>query len=301
MNIVITGGTGMVGSKLTNHLLHKGHHVYILTRNASNKQNTRQLTYVKWLGHNSSPEKYLPTVDAVINLAGASISQRWTPSYKALIRDSRIEATREVIRIINSLPSKPEVLINASAIGYYGTSKTNTFTEESKPIKADFLHRVCKEWENEAAAAKSEGVRVVYARFGLILANKEGALSKMVLPYYLFIGGPLGTGDQWYSWVHVTDVINMIAFAVEHQHVCGPINVTAPSPERMHSFGKQLANTLQKPHWLPTPAFAVRAALGEMSTLILDGQKVLPEKPLQSGYTFSYPSLHTALDNLFDK
>ncbi|SDI53137.1 TIGR01777 family oxidoreductase [Alteribacillus bidgolensis] len=298
MNIAVTGGTGMVGSALTGYLTKNGHHVYILTRNSKNKQNKENITFVEWLHEKSAPENHLPPLDAIVNLAGASISSRWTKTQKKLIRNSRIDATREVIHIIQALEIKPNVLINASAVGYYGISKTEVFTEKSGPEGRNFLQDVCEKWEYEASRAEDFGIRTVYARFGLILDDKEGALPKMMLPYSFFTGGSIGSGDQWYSWVHLKDVVEMIVFAIEHNKASGPMNVTSPHPEQMKHFGQKLAKRMNRPHWIPAPSFAVKSLLGEMSILILEGQKVIPEQPLTWGYSFAFPYLEDTLEDL---
>ncbi|WP_100398033.1 TIGR01777 family oxidoreductase [Bacillus sp. FJAT-44742] len=301
MNIAITGGTGFLGSLLTEHLLSKGHYVYILTRNSEGRQNKDRLEHVEWLTENAHPEKELQNIDAFINLAGASINQRWTPSAKRKILQSRIEATQETYRIMNALDPTPSVLINASAVGYYGTSKTEVFTEENGPAEQNFLQKVCDRWEQEAIKAENLGVRTVRARFGIILSTEEGALPRMMLPYKLFAGGPVGSGKQWFSWIHVKDVINMIEFALENNHASGPMNVTAPHPYRMKDFGKELGKVMNRPHWAPAPAFALKTALGEMSVLILEGQKVLPKQAEAWGYSFSYPELRPALEDIVGK
>ncbi|SDJ11915.1 TIGR01777 family oxidoreductase [Natribacillus halophilus] len=298
MHIVITGGTGLVGKTLTNKLLADDHFVSILTRNAQNKQNDTHLQYIEWLGDNE-PERELEHVDAIVNLAGASISSRWTKKHKERIKNSRIEATRECIRLLQNLPGeRPSVFVSASAMGYYGTSETDEFTEESAPANENFLQKVSARWEEEAAPAEDLGVRTIYARFGLVLDANEGALPLMMLPYKLGAGGPVGNGRQWYSWVHHEDAAGVIVHALENEHVEGVYNVTAPAPERMRDFGKKLSSALKRPHWLPAPAFAVRGALGEMSVLVVEGQKVIPARTEQSGYAFQYARLEHALDDL---
>ncbi|WP_240375786.1 TIGR01777 family oxidoreductase [Bacillus piscicola] len=300
MNIAITGGTGLVGSALTGYFTAKGHHLFILTRNTANKQDKENITFVEWLQDESVPEQKLTNIDVFINLAGASLNSRWTKRRKKLILESRTNATREVIRIIGELSYKPKVLINASAVGYYGVSKRAVFTESSPSENKDFLQSVCEAWETEAAAAESAGVRTVYARFGLILDNKEGALPSILLPYKLFAGGRIGSGEQWYSWVHLRDVVELINFAIFCDQVKGALNVTAPCPEKMKNFGKTLAKTINRPHWLPVPAYFVHRLFGEMSTLITEGQKVIPRKALSLGYHFSYPELDEAFADLLE-
>ncbi|MFB5664227.1 TIGR01777 family oxidoreductase [Alteribacillus sp. HJP-4] len=298
MNIAIAGGTGLAGSALTGYLTGKGHHVYILTRNKQNKQNKDQITFVEWLSESAEPELHLPLINAYVNLAGASINSRWTKKHKKAILNSRIDATREIIRLISSSRSKPDVLINASAVGYYGISESDTFTEQSTPAKRNFLQEVCEKWELEASQAEKHGVRTVYSRFGLILDDKEGALPRMMLPYNLFAGGPIGKGTQWYSWVHLRDVVQMITFAIENNQARGPMNVVSPDPNKMKDFGKALAAVLNRPHWAPAPAFIIEKTLGEMSVLVVEGQKVLPENAVKWGYEFSFPHLTPALEDL---
>jgi uncharacterized protein (TIGR01777 family) len=298
MNIAITGGTGFVGSALTDHLVKDSHNIFILTRHPKGKPEKQNVTYVEWRGKNSQPEKELKDLDAIVNLAGESInSGRWTEERRKRILESRIEATQEVIRIIEHLEKKPEVLVNASAIGYYGMSETETFTEKSAVKADDFLAGVVRRWEKGASKAEEHGVRTVFTRFGIILGQK-GALPRMVLPYKLFAGGSVGSGEQWLSWVHIDDVAGMIQFAIENEQIHGALNVTAPHPQKMKDFGKEIGHVLNRPHWIPAPGFALKIALGEMSSLVLYGQLVLPEKAEKNGYSFHYQDLHPALENV---
>ncbi|WP_339149336.1 MULTISPECIES: TIGR01777 family oxidoreductase [unclassified Sutcliffiella] len=299
MKIAIAGGTGLVGQALTDHLIDKGHTIFILTRNSSNKKEKDHVTYVEWLKDSSSPEETLDGVDAIVNLAGESInSGRWTEEQKRKIMESRISSTKEMNRIIASMLSKPEVLVNASAIGYYGTSETETFTEADTTPGSDFLASTVYAWEKEAEHAQSEGVRTVYTRFGIVLDKEEGALPRMMLPYKFFVGGKIGSGEQWMSWVHIKDVVGAIAFSIENKSVVGPVNVTAPAPKQMKDFGKTLGKVMGRPHWFPTPGFALKTALGEMSVLVLEGQRVLPKKLEEKGYNFFYSHLDDALSDI---
>lgn len=298
MHIVIAGGTGFVGNALTANLTADGHRVTVLTRDPDTKPPKPNVTYVKWLTGNNPPANELRNVDAIVNLAGASInSGRWTTKRKKEILHSRIHATEAVIDIMKRLPVKPSVLVNASAIGYYGMSETETFTEESIVEADDFLAGVVRRWEEEARMAENEGIRTVVARFGVILGI-DGALPRMVLPYKLWAGGTVGSGRQWLSWVHIDDVVGIIRLAIENTDIKGPLNVTAPEPERMKEFGETIGQVMNRPHWIPVPAFVMRTALGEMSNLLLKGQRVLPEKATEQGYTFRYPRLHLALQQL---
>ncbi|WP_223703440.1 TIGR01777 family oxidoreductase [Sutcliffiella deserti] len=299
MKIAIAGGTGLIGSTLTDYLVEKGHHIYILTRNRSNKKEKPQVKFVEWLGMETEPEKGLEGVDAFVNLAGESINGgRWTDTQKRKIIESRITSTKEINRIIKALKQKPEVLVNASAIGYYGTSQDKTFTEKDEIPGTGFLASTVLAWEKEAEHAKAFGVRTVLTRFGIVLDKDEGALPQMVLPYKMFVGGKIGSGDQWMSWVHIKDVAGAIAFSIENKKIDGPVNVTAPNPLQMKDFGKTVGKVMKRPHWFPTPGFALKIALGEMSELVLEGQKVLPDKLDKYGYKFFYIHLDDALSNI---
>ncbi|MEK5148158.1 TIGR01777 family oxidoreductase [Psychrobacillus sp. FSL K6-4615] len=293
MKIAITGGTGFVGSELTELLLQKGHDVYILSRS---KQGTEHgITYVQWLSENAHPEKQLEGIDAFVNLAGESINNgRWTEVQKQKIYDSRMQTTDELLRILKALAVKPKVLVNASAIGIYPASTSTRYTEKSKEVGTDFLARTVRDWELKAKSAEELQIRVAYGRFGIILGKSEGALPLMALPYKLFVGGPIGTGDNWMSWVHVKDVASALLFAIE-QPINGPFNITAPHAKKMNDFGKTLATVLKRPHYFPVPSFALKFALGEKSQLVIEGQHVIPKVLLDEGYTFHFPNLESAL------
>ncbi|MDP4156485.1 MAG: TIGR01777 family oxidoreductase, partial [Bacillota bacterium] len=221
MKLVIAGGSGLIGRKLTDLLLEKGHQVIILTR--SDRPSNPKIKYVKWLQEGAAPEKEIEKADAIINLAGVSINEgRWTEKHQKQIYESRMTATDEILRIVESLPEKPSVLVNASAIGIYPPSLHAVYTESSTEISNDFLGRTVHDWEKKAIQTAVHGVRVVSMRFGVVLGKEGGALPLMVLPYKLFIGGRLGSGEQWVSWVHVTDVARALLFAVENNHLKGP-------------------------------------------------------------------------------
>lgn len=299
MKIAITGGTGFIGTKLTSYLLEKGHEVYILSRKKIDSDEPN-IHYVQWMQENSSPENELEGISAIVNLAGASINSRWTEEYKKIILNSRIKATNEVLRIISKLETKPSVLVNASAIGIYGHSLDKTFTEESSHVGDDFLAEVTKKWEETAQQATEYNVRTVFTRFGIVLGKDEGALPKMAIPYKMFIGGKLGSGRQWFSWIHYLDLVRMIYHVIENEEITGPVNGTAPEPLQMNEFGKKLGDALGKPHWFPTPGLPVKLALGEMSNLILKGQKVLPKKALDHEFKFLYPNLDKALEEIYN-
>lgn len=298
MKIAISGGTGLVGQALSTELIRNGHEVFILTRSKTNI--SANPPFVQWLNDGDQPENALEGVDAIVNLAGATINNRWTDEYKHKILESRLRATSEINRIIEELNQKPTVLINASAVGYYGTSMTAEFSEQSAQGN-DFLAETVARWETAASAANNLGVRVVLCRFGVILDKKGGALPRMALPYKLFGGGTIGSGQQWLSWIHIKDVVGGIMFAIENKQLSGPVNFSASEPVRMDQFGKTLAKVIHRPHWMPVPSVMLKLLLGEMSILVLEGQRVLPEKLLSAGYVFLFPHLQDALNDIFNK
>ena len=298
MKVAITGGSGFVGKEITNQLIENGHEVFILTR--SSKPSNDLVHMVKWLGEGDKPEELLNGVDAWINLAGASINEgRWTEEQKQKIYDSRMKATDEVLRIFEAVSKKPTVLINASAIGIYPPSEQATYTEQSSSRGSDFLAETVEEWEKKAFQAEQYRTRVACGRFGIILGKNEGALPLMALPYKMGIGGKVGSGNQWVSWVHVSDVAKAILYAIDNDDFKGPFNVTSPDPKQMNEFGKILGQILNRPHWIPVPSFALKLALGDKSQLVLEGQRVMPDKLLTHGFKFTYPDLQQALKNIY--
>lgn len=299
MNIVITGGTGFVGRALTDSFASAGDHVFVLTRHPSKDQPGK--SFVEWLTDGSKPEERLKGehIDAFINLAGDPINKgRWTQRKKAAILKSRLLATQKSIHILREMDKKPRVFINASAIGYYGYSTNITFTEESEPLENSFPSRVCKRWEAEALEVEKSGIRTIIARLGVVMGKDGGALPKMVMPYRFYAGGTVGTGKQWLSWVHIQDVAHLFRFMIEHDQLSGPINVTAPHPVRMEQLGQTISDVLKRPHWLPMPEWAMKALFGEMSGFLLQGQKVLPRKVLETGYTFRFEHVEEALADI---
>lgn len=297
MKIAITGGTGFVGRALTELLQQKGHDVFILSRSANQK--TDNVTIINWLTNNAHPEKDLEGIDAIVNLAGESINNgRWTEAQKKKIYESRMQATDEILRIIKVLSQKPKVLVNASAIGIYPASNERIYTEQSSIIGTDFLAKTVDDWEQKAKIAEQLGIRVAFGRFGIILGKSEGALPLMALPYKMFVGGPVGSGQNWMSWVHVEDVANALLFAIEHD-IHGPFNVAAPNAKKMSDFGILLAKVLKRPHYFPVPSFALKLALGEKSQLVLDGQHVVPEVLKEKGFAFKFPDLTSALTDIY--
>jgi uncharacterized protein (TIGR01777 family) len=238
-------------------------------------------------------QKSISATDAVINLAGEPISERWTAEYKRAILESREIGTRKLVEAIADAEVRPRVLLNGSAIGYYGTSETETFSENSPP-GTDFLAEVCGRWEAEAARVKDLGTRSVILRTGIVL-GKGGALAKMIPPFKLFAGGPIGTGRQWFSWIHREDLVRLILFCIDRPDIQGVFNATAPNPVRMKEFCRLLGEVMNRPSWLPVPDFALEILLGEGAKVVLEGQRVLPTATEAIGFEYRYPELEAAL------
>lgn len=297
MKIVLAGGSGLIGQKVTEVFRKAGHQVVVLTR--KNMMDDQHISYVEWLHEGLVPEDAIGYADAFINLAGVSINDgRWSEIHQRQIYESRMTATDELLRIIRALPETPSILINASAIGIYPADEHKLYSEQSVEVANDFLGKTVNDWEQKALSAEKDGLRVVCARFGVVLSRDGGAFPLMALPYKLFAGGTVGTGKQWVSWVHINDVARAILFAVENKNLSGPVNVTAPSPQRMKEFGQTLGTVIRRPHWIPAPSFAMKLALGKKSALVLTGQHVTPEKLLENNFEFSFPTLESALENL---
>jgi uncharacterized protein len=296
MKIGITGGSGFIGQALTRYFSAQGHELFLFTRRKAVKSSQKNVAYVSWDPSRFFLPDHLPPLDVVINLAGATINKRWTSTYKKEILNSRIEATRTIVNYIKINP--PELLINASAIGYYGTSLTNVYTEEAFVTPTDFLSKVTAHWEAEAMKATDFGVRVVPIRFGLVLGSEGGALPRLLLPYRFYMGGRVGSGKQWVSWIHIQDLVQLIDFVITNETIEGPLNGTAPFPIQMEQLGQTLAKVLKKPNLFPVPGLILKLGLGEMSDLVLKGQKVLPNKALDADFTFQYPEIQDALTDL---
>ncbi len=295
MKVAITGATGFVGSRLVEKLLARGDEVVILTRSAATVQKLAATTVVQYQPLASGGwQQSISGCDAVVNLAGEPIAEkRWTTEQKKIILDSRKIGTQKIVEAINQAQSKPQVLINASAIGYYGISDTAKF-DETSAAGHDFLSEVCREWE---AAAQQTDVRLVTLRLGVVLGN-GGALAKMIPAFKMFVGGPIGSGNQWFSWVHLDDVVGMILTALDDQTMSGVFNATAPHPVRMKELCQQLGNVMGRPSWVPVPGFVLDAMLGDGATVVLEGQQVLPTAALSQGFTFQYPEIRPALQSI---
>lgn len=300
MKVAIAGGTGFVGSRLVERLLAEGHQVLILTRNPASAKPAPNVEVVAYNPKESGAwQQSISGCDAVVNLAGEPIAEkRWTPEHKKEIINSRKIGTQKIVEAISKANPKPSVLVSASAIGYYGISETATF-EESSPSGNDFLAQVCQEWEAEAQKVKDTGTRLVIVRIGIVLAM-GGAIGKMIPPFKMFAGGPIGTGKQWFSWIHRDDLVNLILFALKQREVEGVLNATAPNPVRMNEVSQTLGEVLNRPSWLPVPAFALEVLLGDGAQVVLEGQQVLPKRTITQGFDYQYPTLKQALEEFLD-
>src|SRR5699024_9327459 len=268
MNILMTGGTGFIGSRLIKQLVLEKHHVYVLTRFPKKHVDSDYVSYISY----RYPIKKLPFIHAVINLAGESLFGYWSDEKKESILSSRIKATEKLTNILIHMEEKPKVFLSGSAIGYYGMADDMIFTEETTEPGDDFLAEVCAAWEKTASTAEDLGIRTVYTRFGIVLNGKQGALPQMALPTKLGVGGKIGNGKQWMSWVHIHDCVDLLLFALYNKDMKGPLNITAPYPRQNDDFTKVLAKSLKRPAFMKTPSSFFKIALGDMHQLITNGQ-----------------------------
>lgn len=303
MKVIITGGTGLIGSALAHSLVKDGHEVVILTRNASksDKGLPGEARLVQW-DAKTGDGWYTEAegADAIVNLAGANISPQgglWTDSRKKIIRESRVKAGEAVVDAIRRTTHKPKALLQSSAIGYYGVHDDEVITETS-PTGSDFLASVCRDWEASTAEVESMGVRRVILRTGVVFDKDDGALPVLTLPFKLFAGGPVGNGRQYLSWIHIDDEVNAIRLLLDDSTAHGPYNLTAPNPVPQKEFAKVTGKVLNRPSFIPTPAFAIKLVLGEAATFALDGQRVLPKALEDKRFEFRFPNLEGALRDL---
>src|SRR5512139_2094039 len=267
MKILITGGTGFVGSQLTSRLIEDRHEVTILTRSLKGaKGSSPGISYLEGDPTKKGAwQEAIKNHDAVINLAGASIFSKWTEEHKKAIRESRVSTTRNIVEGIPSRSERPFTLFSTSAVGYYGFCGDEELTEESRHGD-DFLARISVEWEGEALKARDKGARVVITRFGIVMGEKGGALSQMIPLFKKYIGGPIGSGKQWFSWVHIKDLAEAFAFLLKHPEISGSVNVCSPKPVRNKDLAKALGKALHRPSFIPVPAFMVKLVLGEFGS-----------------------------------
>ncbi|RFA36030.1 TIGR01777 family protein [Virgibacillus dokdonensis] len=296
MNVLITGGTGFIGQALTDYLCERDYHVYVLTRSPQEHTDTNKQTFIGY----DYPIEQLPPIKSVINLAGESLFGYWTKTKKESILSSRIQTTEKILAFMEKLPNKPDVFISGSAVGYYGTSNDLMFSENTTTPGDDFLAKVTTKWENVAKQAEKYNIRTVLTRFGVVLGN-GGALPMMRFPVQLGVGGKIGSGEQWISWIHIEDAVKLIIFCMENKAISGPVNITAPHPKQNKAFMQTLAKVLKRPYWFPVPSIFMYTALGEMAGLITKGQYVIPQKALDHSFTFSFPYLQEALHHLYHK
>ncbi|OVA12868.1 NAD-dependent epimerase/dehydratase [Macleaya cordata] len=297
MIVSITGATGFIGRRLVQRLHQDNHRVRVLTRSRSKAQLVFPVRDFPGIVIAEEPEwkDSIQGSTAVVNLAGTPVSTRWSNEIKKDIMRSRISVTSKVVDLINNSQDdlRPTVLVSATAIGYYGFSETQVFDEQS-PSGNDYLAEVCREWEGRALKVNKD-VRVALIRIGVVLGKEGGALAKMIPLFMMFAGGPIGTGKQWFSWIHLDDIVNLIYEALSNPAYEGVINGTAPNPVRLTEMCEQLGNILGRPSWLPVPDFALKAVLGEGASVVLEGQRVLPMRAKELGFSFKYPYIKDAI------
>lgn len=327
--VIVTGATGLIGKKVCAKLEARGYRVVVFSRNpeSARRKMRHGSEFVAWTAAEDGP--WTAAIDGahgVVHLAGANnFAQRWTKAYKQEIRDSRVIGTRGIVNAMRKANIKPKVFVCGTAIGYYGPRDATELDETASPGN-DFLAEVVQEWEAEASKAEQLGIRTVLVRTGVVIGSakrglglpinlrgaslkrpglvldfENGALPLMALPFRLFAGGPIGSGDQWFPWIHLEDEVNLIMLALENEQVRGPLNATAPAPVTNKEFSKALGNVMNRPSWLPVPAFALKIMLGEIADMLTKGQRVVPRKAQELGYQFKYPTVDAALRNLFNK
>jgi uncharacterized protein len=317
MRVTVTGATGLIGPRVVAALRARGDEVTVLSRDPeralSRLEHSRRppaplggapvtLQALRWNpSHEPAPSSALAGRNAVVHLAGENVAQRWTASAKQAIRESRVKGTRHLVQGLAPLADseRPGVLVSASAIGYYGAHDDEPIDEEA-PAGADFLARTCSVWEAEAVATEQFGVRVVRVRTGVVLDRNGGALGKMLPPFKLCVGGPVAGGRQYISWIHPDDLVGIVLAAIDGEQWRGPINATAPEPQRNRDFSKALGRALHRPSLLPVPGAALSLLYGEMSEIVTSGARVLPARALMLGYEFRYPQLEPALRAALD-
>ncbi len=306
MRCILAGGTGLIGTALATELVADGHEVIALSRTPESRGDLPEdVRVVGWDARTAEGWGHLVEgAGAIVNLAGANLAgkgflpTRWTDERKRVIRDSRVNSGRAVVAAVQLAMKKPRVLVQSSGVGYYGARGDEPVTEETD-AGDDFLARLAAdEWEPSTEQVEEMGVRRVLVRSGAVLSAREGALPRLVLPFRLFVGGTLGRGGQWHSWIHLQDEVRAIRFLVEHEEASGPFNLTAPHPVTDAEFGRTLGKVLNRPSWLHIPGFAMRLAFGQVSEVLLEGQRAMPRRLLELGFEFQFPELEAALRDL---
>jgi uncharacterized protein (TIGR01777 family) len=300
MKIFMTGGTGFVGTNLTKQLTQKGHEVTVLTRAITEGRILPQ--GASYLEGNPTEEgtwqERVGEHEVIINLAGASIFRRWTKSAKEVMLDSRILTTKNLVEALSARKDRETLFLSTSAVGYYGPHGDEELDERSPPGD-DFLASLAQEWESSAVKAEAFGIQVVLLRFGIIFGKEGGALKQMAPLFQWYLGSPLGTGKQWFPWIHEQDLVNIYLYVLEQKDISGPINCTAPNPVRNEELTKVLGEVLGKPTFMPAvPGFMLKIMMGEFGSVLLNGQKVIPKRLLEMGFSFSFPGLKEALEDL---
>jgi uncharacterized protein (TIGR01777 family) len=300
MRVIITGGSGLIGRELTATLSYGGHDVILLSRWPNRVQDLPlKAKAVEWDGR--TPQGWgdlVNSADAIVNLAGANIAGgRWTDQGKQILRDSRVEAGQAVVEAVRAAVNKPRVVVQASAVGYYGARGMEEVTETT-PAGSGFLPELCKDWEASTAPVEQLGVRRAIARTGVVLSPDSGALPRMMTPFRFFVGGPLGSGKQWFPWIHFTDEVNALKYLIESESASGAYNLCSPTPVTNAEFSRILGKRMHRPCWLPVPDFALRLLFGEMADVLLKGQKQVPRRLQRSSFRFLYTAADAALKDI---
>jgi uncharacterized protein (TIGR01777 family) len=299
--IIITGATGLIGRKLSQKLFEAGHQIIVFSRNASSAKNIlkKDYDYIDWDYRKSDKWiESISTADAIVHLAGINLfAKRWNKKFKEEILASRKETTKALVDAVKLSQAKPEVFVSASGVGYYGDCG-DKLLDENSPAGNDFLAEVCKLWEAEAAEVGQAGVRTVSVRTGIVLSKEDGALKRMLLPFKLFVGGPLGNGKQWFPWIHIDDIVGIYFHSIENQNLNGAVNAASPNICTMKEFAETLGKVLHRPSLFPVPELALKIAIGEAGKVVLMSQRVKVNKLSESGYKFKFENLEEALRNL---
>ncbi|MEF2243556.1 TIGR01777 family oxidoreductase [Paenibacillus sp. IITD108] len=296
MRVAIAGGSGFIGQALAKALLERNNEVIIISRHKASRDTHEKLQSVTWMELAANHDK-LEGMDAVVNLAGESINQRWTANAKQRIVQSRLWSAAQLAGLFDMLHTPPPLIINASGISAYGDAALMTCDENSPTADSDFLSKVVKSWEQAADSIPAQ--RLIKLRIGVVLSLEGGAFPLMALPYRLFGGGRIGKGTQGISWIHLDDLVRLIIFCLEQPDLSGVVNASAPEPVANDQFGRAIGRAMKRPHWLPVPAPAFRLLLGEMADLLLTGQRAVPRKALKHGFQFLYPTVDSAMQQLF--